>query len=332
MRIDARVSVTSAAVWLPSGRSSVEDAVADGILQDSDAVPACSASVPTARGETPEEMAEKAARKALATAGRTGQEMDYLAYAWIDRDSKKGAPSPPHHLARRLDTGDCPALGVVQACNGGAAAVETAVTRMLAESRTRHALAVTADTFAPYGEQRWSDPSVLVLGDGATAAVLSAGPGPMDLLSLATSGHTCPRILEPGGIRSQDPTTQQLLEAVHSVEELRRNVHTAVRQAFDDAGLDAGDPRITSVLLPRLAQTFLDAHVRPGLPEPLRSRAMDPDPSTGHLGAGDTLANLAYLLRPGGVPPGGYAVVVNGGQGVTASCMVLRAARSAECR
>ncbi|MGW0275795.1 hypothetical protein [Streptomyces sp. NPDC003006] len=326
MRIDARVSVASAAVWLPEGRSGVEDAVANGILQDSDGVPACSASVPAGQGETAEEMAEKAAGRALAAAGRTAKDMDYLAYAWIDRTSKNGAPSPPHRLARRLDTGDCPALGLVQACNGGVAAVESLVTRMLVESRTRHALAVTADTFAAYGEQRWSDPTVLVLGDGAAAAVLTAGPGPMDLLSLATSGHTCPRILEPGSVRSQGATAQQLLEALHSVEELRRNVGTAVRQALDDAGIDEGDPRISSVLLPRLAESFLDSHVRPGLPERLRGRAVNPDPSTGHLGAGDALANLAYLSRPGGVPPGGYAVVVNGGQGVTASCLVLRAA------
>ncbi|MFF7690226.1 hypothetical protein ACFZB6_29295 [Streptomyces syringium] len=329
MRVDSRVAVMSSALWLPTGRSTTEDALVDGVLDTDQDNPGVE-SVPECRGESPEHMAAEAVRHALAATGRTPQELDILAYAWTARFTDQPY-SPPHRLAKALSVGDCATVGLAQACNGGAAAVETVVTRMLAEERAALAVAVTSDSFEPFGTHRWTEPAIMVVGDGAAAVVLARGPGPLALRSMATSGHTCADIMEAGqGLHIQGPSARtpadvHLSEAAHSVEHLGHCVNRSVRHALADADLEADDPGITGVLLPRLAPPFIDSFVRPALPEPLRGRAWVPDTHTGHLGAGDTLANVEYLQRCMNVAPAEHVLVVNGGQGVTASCLVFTA-------
>ncbi|MFI0739278.1 hypothetical protein ACH4PU_14485 [Streptomyces sp. NPDC021100] len=329
MRIASAVGVLSSALWLPAGRSSVEDAVIDGVLDDVRDAPPDVTEVPRTRGETPEFMAAEAVRRALAEAGRAPEDLDALAYAWVLRAGN--APySPPFRLAKELSVGDCSTVGVVQACNGGAAAVETVVTRMLTDDRIGLAAAVSSDTFEEYGSQRWTAPTMMVGGDGAAAVVLCRGPGRLALRSLVSRAHTCADIMEagqdlrhrlPGADGPQDE--RRLKEAAHSVERFGACLTSVVEEALADANLDAADPGITAVLLPRLATPFTETFVRPVLPAPLREKASVPDPHTGHLGAGDALANLEFARRRAVVAPGEHLLVVNGGQGVAASCMVL---------
>ncbi|WP_171168287.1 ketoacyl-ACP synthase III family protein [Streptomyces sp. I05A-00742] len=332
MRVDSRVSVVSGALWLPEGRSTVEDALLDGVLADGRSVPAGTDSVPECHGETPEHMAAEAVRRALARAGRPVEAVDMLAFAWTARFAGE-LYSPPFRLAKALAVGDCATVGIVQACNGGTTAVEVAVTRMLAEDSVRLAVAVSSDSFEPFGSVRWTDPALMVVGDGAAAAVLGRGQGRFALRSLATRGHTCAGMLEAGqDIRTWLPdagedagrsSARLLTEAAHSVEQSRRCTHEAVDQALDDAGLRADDPGIVAVLLPRLADPFIESFVRSALPEPLRAFARVPDAYTGHLGSGDTLANLEYAQRCVTLAPGEHLLVVNSGQGVMSSCLVL---------
>ncbi|MGK5638156.1 hypothetical protein ACSNOK_07525 [Streptomyces sp. URMC 126] len=328
MRIASAVGVLSSALWLPSGRSTVEDAVIDGLLDDVRDAPPDVTEVPRTRGETPEFMAAEAVRRALTAAGRRPEELDALAYAWTIRPG--GPYSPPFRLAKELSVGDCTTMGVVQACNGGAAAVETLVARMLADDRTGLAAAVSSDTFEEYGSRRWTEPAMMVGGDGAAAVVLCRGPGRLALRSLVTRAHTCADLMEPGqdlrhrlpdGTGLQDE--RRLKEAAHSVERFGTCLTEVVEGALAEAELDAADPGIAAVLLPRLAAPFTESFVRPALPAPLRGKARVPDPHTGHLGSGDALANLEFAQRHAVVAPGEYLLVVNGGQGVAASCMVL---------
>lgn len=330
MRIDSRVGVAAGALWLPTGRSTVEDALIDGVLTDDDDIPPGVDSVPESRGETPEDMAAAAVRRALSDAGRQVADVDLLNYAWAARFSEEPYSSP-HRLAKQLSAGNCLPTGFLQGCNGGAAAVESAVTRMLGDERVDLAVAVTSDTFASFGTRRWMEPTMMVVGDGAAAVVLSRGAGRLALRAMATSGHTCADIMEAGqqarkllpGGPAAAPSGTELSEAAHSVEQLGHCVSEAVSRALADSDLEADDPGITAVLLPRLADPFTEAFVRPALPGPLRAKARVPDPHTGHLGAGDTLANLEYALRCAMPATGEHLIIVNGGQGVAASCLVL---------
>ncbi|MBC2875509.1 MULTISPECIES: beta-ketoacyl-[acyl-carrier-protein] synthase family protein [Streptomyces] len=329
MRIASAVGILAGALWLPAGRSTVEDAVVDGVLDDVLDAPPDVPEVPMTRGETPESMAAEAVRRALAAAGRPAAALDVLAYSWVLRTGRSALHSPPFRLAKELSVGDCAALGVVQACNGGAAAVETAVTRMLTDERIGLAAAVSSDSFEEFGSRRWTDPMMMVGGDGAAAVVLCRGPGRLALRSLVSRGHTCADIMEAGqDLRHRLPDggardNRRLAEAAHSVERFGACLASVVRDALDDADLDAADESITAVLLPRLAGPFTESFVRPALPAPLRKKAYVADPHTGHLGSGDALANLEYARRRAVVAPGEHLLVVNGGQGVAASCMVL---------
>ncbi|MER5784232.1 hypothetical protein ABT104_21325 [Streptomyces mobaraensis] len=332
MRIPSAVGVLSGALWLPRGHCTVEDAYIEGVLHDGQDVPPDVDRVPQARGEDPEFMAAEAVRGALAAAGRATDELDVLAYAWTVRTGPE-LYSPPFRLAKSLSVGDCSVLGVLQACNGGAAALETAVTRMLTNDRVRLAAAVSSDTFEEFGARRWTEPTVMVGGDGAAAVVLCRGPGRLRLLSLASRGHTCAGILEAAqGLRGRLPGTEEkpeapsetrLKESLHSAERFGACIRAVVDEALDDAGLRADDPGVTAVLLPRLATPFVEGFVLPALPEPLRPKAYVADPHTGHLGSGDALANIEFARRNVPLAAGRHLLVLNGGQGVTASCMVF---------
>ncbi|MFI9203044.1 hypothetical protein [Streptomyces sp. NPDC053048] len=332
MRIASAVGVVSSALWLPRGQCTVEEAVIDGILSDAAQAPPDVDGVPQSRGETPEFMAAEAARLALSRAGSTAQDVDILAYAWTLRIGYEFY-SPAHRLAKELSLGDCSAFSLCQACNGGALAVESIVMRMLTDERVHLGVAVSSDTYEEFGSRRWAEPTMMVGGDGAAAVVLTRGPGELALRSLATRGHTCADILEVGqGMRhrvpgtggaARPPSETELKEAAHSVEKFGASLSAVVHEALKDADLGADDQGIAAVLLPRLATPFTDAFVRPAMPEALRDKAYVADPHTGHLGAGDALANIEYAQRELDLAPGQYLLVVNGGQGVTSSCMVL---------
>jgi 3-oxoacyl-[acyl-carrier-protein] synthase-3 len=107
----------------------------------------------------------------------------------------------------------------------------------------------------------------------------------------------------------------------------RESLQDIIRRALDEAGIDTGDPAVRWCLPPRLSRQVLDEAYRPVLA--VNSHVAVPawGEHTGHLGAGDVIANLADLLARDDVQPGDIALLIGAGAGFSWSCTVVEVAK-----
>ena len=101
-------------------------------------------------------------------------------------------------------------------------------------------------------------------------------------------------------------------------------LRSAVESCLADAGLAAtGDAPLRYVVTPRLGRKTIDLAYAPLLTKLTGAELLRPGAGTGHLGAGDTAANLAELHTRRMLGPGEYALVVSAGAGFTWSCLLV---------
>ncbi|WP_067503832.1 3-oxoacyl-[acyl-carrier-protein] synthase III C-terminal domain-containing protein [Actinoplanes sp. TFC3] len=324
--------------WLPEKHISAREAVSYGLLDDETATDLGYRQLPVA-ADAPPAMAVLAARAALTAAQVSGDAVDLLLHAWIHHQGHD-LWSPAHYIARELGVGT-PPIGIQQLCNGGAAALELAATRLLADPSTATAVITTADRFAEPGFNRWAGDYGIAYGDGATATVLTRaddGPAELYLHALATAAapelermhrgddEFSPAARWHSGTVDLRRTKKAYLTAYGMdsfVAASHRNTAAVVQRCLTEAGLAAGDPRLRAVLLPRLGAKVLHQAYVPVVqaltPAPVRITGRD----TGHLGAGDALASVAELVAGDDLRPGDHALVVNAGAGFTWSALLV---------
>ncbi|MCF3105449.1 hypothetical protein IPZ58_28230 [Streptomyces roseoverticillatus] len=244
----------------------------------------------------------------------------------------------PFRLAQDLGADRACVLGIQQMSNGGAAALEYSVAKLLTESRLQHALVVSADAFAgiesfPMG----NGPGRVSVADGAAAALLTNTPEtPLRIRSLTTCGIPGLELM-PLGESAASPTLStrefSLTEEIRYFKKIGPDalgaLSQAVNNALEDADVEADDPAIERVLLPRLTGSGVVEFTLSAMPAPLRTRYR-PSPNTGHLGPGDLLAELADLCRYPPPAPGLLSVLVSGGFGFSVTCVVVEATAHAE--
>ncbi|MGW2327504.1 3-oxoacyl-ACP synthase [Streptomyces sp. NPDC001700] len=346
MKLDGPLYLSAATTWLPATVETPDDAVRAGRLKPEDVAATGYRRLPVSRTEAPPEMAVRAARRALELAGDDPRDVGLLAHAWTYHQGHDFW-SPAHYIAHGAGALDAVPVGVQQMCNGGAAALELAAARLRADPATGAAVVTTADRFCAPGFDRWRGDYGLWYGDGATAAVLRAtapeqggGPG-LELLSLVTAAAPAMETMHRGrdafspAPREHSPvvdirrTKKAFLEdngKEHFAKVVQQRVPSVIRAALYDAGVSPDDPALRGVLLPRLGHTALSAAYTPAVALVTSAPAWDVGHDTGHLGAGDILANLALLAGPGRwrLSPGEVAVVLSAGGGFTWSCAVVR--------
>lgn len=127
-----------------------------------------------APGEHTCDLAEHAARSALAAAGMDGTELDLVIVATTTADQI--FPSTACLLQDRLGANGCPAFDVQAVCAGFVYALDVA-NKFIVTGAARNALVVGAETFSRIID--WTDRGTCVLfGDGAGAVVLRADDAP----------------------------------------------------------------------------------------------------------------------------------------------------------
>jgi 3-oxoacyl-[acyl-carrier-protein] synthase-3 len=109
-------------------------------------------------------------------------------------------------------------------------------------------------------------------------------------------------------------------------------VREVIARSLDDAGVAPHDPKIRYIALPRLGGRTIQEMYIPAIAQVLKAEPLQLGDRTGHLGAGDFLANIADIIQLGLLEPGEIALVVGGGGGFTLSCAVLRAPGSPHTR
>ncbi|MFK8906263.1 3-oxoacyl-[acyl-carrier-protein] synthase III C-terminal domain-containing protein [Streptomyces sp. YS-3] len=332
--------IAAATLWLPDRRETTEAALAAGRVDEETATRLGYREVSVSHDHAAPEMAVLAATDALARAGWDGADLGFVAHAWTYHQGHDFW-APANYVAHHIGASTAPAVGIQQMCNGGAAALEAAAARMIADPSVARAAVTTGDRFLPPAFDRWLGDYELVYGDAGTALLLDRAQGPYELLSVATVARseyetmhrgddefsTMPRTLPRVDVRrtkrafvasgAEPAFAAALVEAVLDV----------VGTALTEAGLAPDDPRVRVLTLPRLGSGPLEEFFHPAVERlGLRhAQILNLGGGTGHLGAGDSAANLAALHTDKRLAEGEVALLLSLGGGFSWSCVAVRA-------
>lgn len=336
---DLRIKTVTS--WFPPDRETAEDAVAAGKLNAADVERLGLTQLPVSARLSAPELAVAAGREAIGRAGWSPSKVGLVMHTWIYHQGHD-MWSPPHFVANEVGAPQALAYGVQQGCNAGALALQLAALHLDAEPGLGAALITTGDRFAPPGMDRWGTDYGLCFGDAGTAALVhrgDAGPDDYALLSLASRTEAELELMMRHGdefspaplwhndyIDLRRPKKSYMTaygkEKFGSIA--TRKIREVVVNAVDDAGLRIDDPRIKYIALPRLGAYLLEDIYVPVLSDVLKAEALQFGSTTGHLGCGDFLANLADLRDRVPLRPGDIALVISGGAAWTWTCAVVQ--------
>lgn len=176
MRLQGLMCLSGLSTWIPQDCEKVQDAIARGAVEEDTAEDLGYEQLPVASIAAPE-MAVLAARRALLDTVPVLPAPGLLLHAWMHYQGHD-LWSPAHYIADRLNLPDALPIGIQQICNGGAASIEMAVARLMADPELAGVLVTTADRFAPPGFDRWRSDYGIAYGDGATALVVHRPDAP----------------------------------------------------------------------------------------------------------------------------------------------------------
>lgn len=337
VRTAGRAVIRSVATWLPPDPAPLAEAVDRGLLSPSDAADSGYATITVSEGTAAPDMAVLAGRRALDAAAIDADRLTGTVHAWTWHQGHDFW-SPAHYVAHGVGAERAEPLGVAQMCNGGAAAVEVAVARLLADPECDHQLVTTADRFAAPAFDRWTGDYGVIYGDGATAAVLArpGEPAALDLLALVTDAAPGMERMHRGDDAFSDAPLARGAVDVRRTKKaylagvgreafataVGERVQAVVRRALEEAGVAASDVALAAV--PRLGGGSLRGVYQPALAGVLPIAPIDLGGATGHLGAGDVLANLATALDDDLLAPGRVGLALSAGAGFTWTCLVVR--------
>lgn len=283
-------------------------------------------------------LAIDAARAALDDAGVRGEDIDILVHAWIHHQGHDFW-SPAHYIAREVGAVHALPVGVQTMCNGGETAIEIAVTRLVCDPDATTAVVTTADILA--GDfDRWNSDSFLWYGDAGTALVLTTESRPGNPKLLACAATT---VLDGEGLhRGSDPftwaprqhsdivdvrrTKKAHLQSARGDDfnaSMRDALRQVVRTAVSDIGLSLDSPRLRYLALPRVGRKVIGDLYVPVVEDLTHAEIVYLGDDTGHLGAGDTPANLNDLIARENHAPDDIGLFICAGGGFTVSCIAV---------
>ena len=191
-------------------------------------------------GQTASDLALHASRAALEAAGVRAADLDLIIVATSTPDFI--FPSTACLLQAKLGAARCPAFDVQAVCSGFVYALDIA-DKFIRAGRTRHALVVGSEVFSRILD--WNDRSTCVLfGDGAGAAVLTAGAKPGVHASVLHADGSAVNILSTpgqihGGKVTGDPFLRMDGQAVFKMAV--RVLDEVARETLELCGMQIGN-------------------------------------------------------------------------------------------
>ncbi|MFI8007917.1 ketoacyl-ACP synthase III family protein [Streptomyces sp. NPDC086010] len=284
-----------------------------------------------ADGTSAPDMAVQAARQATERAGTHPHDLVLHIHASMHKQGPGGWPAQ-HYILRQVTDQDIPSYQVSQGCNGLIGSLELAACYLQAVPERAAALVTGADNLDTPHFNRWAALENGVLGDGASAVVLTRRPGFARLLSI-NSGSTAeveerfrdeefPPVTgrhAPDRSTAAAPLDEAISEAVGRQGELRTEL--ALR-TMAEADLDVGD-------ITRVAHIFTgrEGYLK-GILDPMGLRAeqglLEFGRGLGHMTVSDQIVGLNHLAETRQVGPGDHVLIVAHGGGVSITCAVVR--------
>jgi 3-oxoacyl-[acyl-carrier-protein] synthase-3/clorobiocin biosynthesis protein CloN2 len=333
------VFLSGIGVYLPEKVESIESAVAEGLFPAAEVEARGYTGALIAEDTSPPEMALRAARDALKNGGVSTQDLAALLYTGVWHQGPDGW-GPQYYLQRHLVGDDLLAVEIRHGCNGTFTGIELAVAILRAEPERRAALVTASDNFGTPLFQRWdSGAQNSVMGDGASAVVLTKDPGFARLLSICTTSYSeleeadrAGEPMFPPGITEGRVLDYKTRYAAYGRKLLAENIgpelldvhaqraRTCLQRALAEAEVTAED--IKRVIIHNVglgdAATYLDT-----LGLPLAKSTRDYGTGIGHIGASDHLISLHHLLTTGQLSPGDRVLLTGMSPGVTYKSAVV---------
>lgn len=282
----------------------------------------------------PPDMAVRAARHAFAR-GAEPDRVGLLVHASVFLQGLE-IWLPACYIQREAIGATIPAIEVRQGCNGVFAALELAACRLPVMAPDETILITAAENFASPLIDRWAGVAGFLLGDAATAVVVSRQPGFARLLSIASISVPELERLNRGDEPLFPPqaTSDRPVDMNERARYFRDNVmplDTAqdliakVRaelfaRVLGEAGLELAD--LTRVVTVNGGRFHAEQVTAPhGIP--VERTAWEFGRRIGHTGASDQLLALNHLLATRQLGPGDRVLLFGGAPGYSLSGAVL---------
>lgn len=342
MRLENSIQIGGVASEIPANVVTAMQALAAGRTDSEDVTRVGVDCLPASAEHSGPQLAARAAEKALRAAGWDASSLDMLIHAWVHHQGHDFW-SPAHYVADTIGAGRAVPVGVQQMCNGAASGIEIAVARLTGDPRTSRALVTTGDRFADEGFDRWRGDYGVWYGDGGTACLLQRNEndcvGLPSLLAIASraipeveSLHRGVDAFTPaarwlGPIVDVRRTKKGFIEA-RGLDAFYTASHAAIRgvvtDAMADAGLEMDDKRVSVLTVPRVGRAVIAETYVPALEGLTKAQVTFTGQRTGHLGAGDLIANIDLVLSSKLWDAGDIGLFVSAGGGFTFSCAVVQ--------
>ena len=188
-------------------------------------------------------LAAEAARRALASAGLTAEQLDLIIVATITPDM--GFPNTACFVQQQIGAKNAFCFDIEAACSGFVYALDLA-SQYVATGRAERVLVIGAEKISCITD--WTDRSLCVLfGDGAGAAVVQAGENRRGVISsvLRSDGNLSQLLMMPGGGSRYPASEETLRQKLHYMKmdgkEVFRHAVTCMtdvaRRALAQAGV-----------------------------------------------------------------------------------------------
>lgn len=294
-------------------------------------------SVAVTDGRSAAETAVEAASGALAVSGHDPEDIRLVLHAGFFHQGRDHW-TPASYIQQQTVGGRAPAIEIKQGSNGGLAGLELALSYLTTHQHGERdaALITTADNFCLPVYQRYRTDTWIVLGDGASAAVVSRKPGFARVVSTAmdsdpvleemyrgtgafsSAPHGGP---EPLDLRDRKREFCSLLGLKEIALRGSTGLNNVVDRALKDADKDIGG--ITRFVLPNVGKTLMKWQFLDVLGIGEERTTWEWGSEMGHMGAGDQFGGLHHLVTRGLLGPGDRVALVGSGIGFSWACTVL---------
>lgn len=281
-----------------------------------------------ADGETTSDMALKASKAAIESAGLTPHDIDLVIVTTVNPDML--FPSTACILQAKLGIrNNIPCFDLEAACSGFVYGMEVA-TSMMASGRYKNALVVSSEKMSSMLD--WKDRSTCVLfGDGSGAVVLTAsGEENAGILGnvLGADGSDTAMLCMPAGGSAMPPSERTVREGLHYLKMDGREVFKhAVRimqekalEVLDLCGVSAED---VALLIPHQANTRIIETVAKRLKIPSEKVYVNIE-NYGNTSSASIPIALDEVVRGGKVRKGDLVLLVAFGAGLTWGATLVR--------
>lgn len=281
-----------------------------------------------ADGETTSDMALKASKAAIESAGLTPHDIDLVIVTTVNPDML--FPSTACILQAKLGIrNNIPCFDLEAACSGFVYGMEVA-TSMMASGRYKNALVVSSEKMSSMLD--WKDRSTCVLfGDGSGAVVLAAsGEENAGILGnvLGADGSDTAMLCMPAGGSAMPPSERTVREGLHYLKMDGREVFKhAVRimqekalEVLDLCGVSAED---VALLIPHQANTRIIETVAKRLKIPSEKVYVNIE-NYGNTSSASIPIALDEVVKGGKVRKGDLVLLVAFGAGLTWGATLVR--------